>query len=251
MKNLRTGCIFSACPHDVILDPEKWQALVEYLHAKNVFDGHFERHTSFSEFAENFARFHLAYAHPLHVVDLVKNHGFTPIARYENVYDEAVVITQKLNANPSFEEATSGLTAFINGSPSHAAFLIEASDRNVPIDYQPVLKDNYQDVLMDVALNVAVYGVVLKSVWDDMLVMRDNVVVFHTTTTRKLVHAFVVSPTLKDHAADIQNALLSMHEDAAGKAVLARLQCEKMVPFSVTDVDKLQADLSVCAFEKA
>ena len=56
MNNIRTGYIFSACPHDVILDPEKWQALVDYLHTEEVFNGHFERHMSFSEFAENFAQ---------------------------------------------------------------------------------------------------------------------------------------------------------------------------------------------------
>ena len=248
--NIHTNCIFSACPHDVILDPEKWQALVNYLHAKKVFDGHFERHSSFSEFAENFSRFHLAYAHPLDVVDLVRKHGFTAIARYDDVYDEAVIITQKLNNAPSFEAATKGLTAFVNGSPSHAAFLIEANDCDISVEYQPVLKDNYQDVLMDVALNVAEYGVILKSVFDDMLVMRDNVVVFHTTSTKKLVHVFAVSPQLKDSSGAIQNALLHMHEDPAGQAILARLKCEKIVPFGAADIDKLQADLSVCVFEE-
>ncbi|QQG35384.1 MAG: PhnD/SsuA/transferrin family substrate-binding protein [Micavibrio aeruginosavorus] len=246
----QANCIFSACPHDVILDPEKWQAVVNYLHAKKVFDGHFERHTSFSEFAENFSRFDLAYAHPLDAVDMVRRHGFTPIAKYENVYDEAVVITQKLNNSPSFEAATRGLTTFVNGSPSHAAFLIEAHDRNIPIGYQPVPKDNYQEVLMDVALNVAEYGVILRSVYDDMLVMRDNVVVSHTTSTKKLVHVFAVSPRLKDKSVGIQNALLHMHEDPAGQAILARLKCGRIVPFGAMDIDKLESDLSVCVFEE-
>jgi hypothetical protein len=249
--NIQTNYIFSACPHDVILDPEKWQALVNYLHAKKVFDGHFERHSSFNEFAENFSRFHLAYAHPLDVVDLVRKHNFTAIARYDDVYDEAVIITQKLNNSPSFEVAAKGTTAFVNGSPSHAAFLIEAHDRKISIEYQPVLKDNYQEVLLDVALNVAEYGVILKSVWDDMLVMRDNVVVFHTTSTKKLVHVFAVSPLLKDSAIAIQNALMHMHEDADGQAILARLRCDKIVSFSGADIDKLEADLSVCIFEEA
>lgn len=248
--NAQTNCIFSACPHDVILDPEKWQALVNYLHAKKVFDGHFERYTSFSEFAENFSRFHFAYAHPLDAVELVRKHKFTPIAYYNNVYDEAVIITQKLNSSPSFEAATKGLTALVNKTPSHAAFLIEAHDRNISIEYQPVLKDNYQDVLMDVALNVAEYGVILKSVYDDMLVMRDNVVVFHTTSTKKLVHVFAVSPQLKESSAAIQNALLHMHKDPAGQDILSRLKCDKIVSFDAADIDKLEADLSVCVFEE-
>ena len=247
--NIQTDCIFSACPHDVILDPEKWQAMVNYLHKKKVFDGHFERHSSFSEFAENFSRVHLAYAHPLDAVDLVRQHGFTAIARYSDVYDEAVIITQKLNSSPPLEAAAKGSTAFINGSPSHAAFLIEANDRDISIEYQPVLKDNYQDVLMDVALNVAEYGVILKSVFDDMLVMRDNVTVFHTTSTKKLVHVFAVSPQLSSSSVAIQDVLLHMHEDPAGRAILARLKCEKIVPFGAADVDRLQADLSVCVFE--
>lgn len=242
--------IFSACPHDVVLDPEKWQALVDYLHTKGAFNGHFERHDSFSGFAQNFERFHLAYAHPLHVIELVTKHGFTPLARYDEIYDEAVVITQKMNSDPSFEAALSGSTALVNGSPSHAAFLIEASDKNIEVTYQPILKDNYQAVLMDVALNVAEYGVILKSVYDEMLVMRDQVKVFYTTSTKKLVHAFAVSPTLKGCSADIKQALLQMHEDDVGRKIQKRLQCNKIIAFNEEDVKKLQTDLSVCNFEK-
>ncbi len=248
--HLSQNCIFSVCPHDVILDPEKWQAFVEYLYTKGAFSGGFERHTSFSVFAENFSRFHLVYAHPLHAVELVMERGFTPIARYGDVYDEAVVITQNSDAKFSFENAAKGSTAFINGSPSHAAFLIEASDKKIPITYDPVLKDNYQDILMDVALAVAEYGVILKSVWDDMLVMKDRVTPFYTTSTKKLVHGFAVSPELKESAPSIEQALLHMHEDEVGQAILNRLQCKNMVSFNQKDVQKLQADLSVCLFEQ-
>jgi ABC transporter, phosphonate, periplasmic substrate-binding protein len=248
---MHANSIFSACPHDVILDPEKWQALVDYLSAKKAFVGGFERHGSFTEFAENFSRFGLVYAHPLHVTDLVMKFGFTPIARYDDVYDEAVVITRRNHPNPSFESVAEGSVALVNGSPSHAAFLIDASEKKIPITYDPVLKDNYQDVLMDVALNIAEYGIILKSVWDEMLVMKDRVRPFHATATKKLVHGFAVSPELKERASAIEHALLHMHEDEAGQAILRRLQCKKMVPFRRQDVEKLQADLSVCVFEQA
>lgn len=247
---MQADCIFSACPHDVILDPEKWQAFVDYLHQKNLFTGHFERHNNFSDFAEQFARFHLVYAHPLHLVDLVINRGFAPIARYDGVYDEAVIIAQKNAKSPSLEAASISSVAFVNGSPSHAALLIEANDKKIPIQYEPVLKDNYQDVLLSVAIGVAEYGVILKSVWDDMLIMRDRVSVFYTTSTRKLVHGFVVSPELKNKASAIQKALLHMHEDKVGQAILQRLQCKKMVALTQNDVKKLDSDLSVCVFEE-
>lgn len=116
--------LFSACPHDIIIDPEKWTAFIEYVEKKSGLNFEFKRFEGFDTFAENFDQFSFVYAHPLHAVQLSKEKNFLPIAKYTETYDEAVVISQKSIVGSDINQIIGKNVACIHGTPSHAALLI-------------------------------------------------------------------------------------------------------------------------------
>ena len=240
---------FSACPHDVAQDPEKWNAFAEYLGQTEALKSRFEKYLSFDEFAAHFSDFDLAYAHPLHAVHLSRVMHFIPLTKYNNVFDEAIVISSKSNRAPSLKDMTNREVACIHGTPSHAATLIDFSRKHPDINFRPLKKANYPDVLMAVAQSEAPYGLILKSVWDMMVAMKDRVVPIYATSTKELVHVFMLSPALSESAPAIKKAMIEMKDRDSGRAVLDRLKCDSLVDFTSDDLDRLADSLKICNFQ--
>jgi hypothetical protein len=241
--------IFSACPHDSIHDPDKWAALSNTLAADLDLPLVFEKYTNFHQFELNFNRFDFIYAHPLHAARLSNRHGFIPLAKFDQVFDEAILIASKEVTNPSIKGFALNGVACIDGTPSHAAYLLAASRKGWPFPENPIYKNTYPDVVMSVAEREADYGIVLKSVWEHMADLKDRVVPFQTTDTRELVHIFMLRPTLKDFHKRMTEALAGLSEVEAGKQLLTRLCCERFVPFSDVDLNKLKSALQLCGFK--
>lgn len=239
--------IFSACPHDVAKDPEKWNAFNEYLASKNALKCDYEKHTSFDEFAENFSRFDLIYAHPLHAVQL-RERKFLPLTKYGNVFDEAVVIASKSMRNTSYKNLQGQPVAYVPGTPSHAAVLIDIANKHPGLSFEQVRRTNYPDVLLAVSQGDASYGIILKSVWDDMIAMKDRVVPIYATSSNELVHVFMLSPKLINSYEAVKAAMTGMQEDIVGKAILARLNCGSLVDFNEENMRQLAQSLSVCGY---
>jgi hypothetical protein len=243
--------VLGVCPHDVMQDPEKWTAFAAELRARGVIDSSFTPEPSFEKFAQGFSSYTLAYAHPLHAVVLWRRFGFTPIAAYKETFDEAVLIAGKQVKSPSLAAIGQSRVACIHGSPSHAAFLIDLCARSLPSPTLYAARSSYPDVVMAVAQGEADYGVVLNSVWETMMTLRDRVRPFHTTKTRQLVHVFMAAPALKLRTEEVRTVLTSMHRDPAGRAVLDRLGCSELVPVTDTDLERIAAALETCGLKAA
>jgi hypothetical protein len=141
--------------------------------------------------------------------------------------------------------------ACIHGSPSHAAYLLHLNQRGLPFPASWVGKTCYPDVVMAVAQGEAPYGVVLKSVWDGMMTLRDRVRPFHATNTRALFHVFMAAPAQRFRAGEIRQGLTTMHRDARGAAVLARLGCSEIVSADESDLARIEAALCSCGLRAA
>jgi ABC-type phosphate/phosphonate transport system substrate-binding protein len=241
--------IFSACPHDVILDPEKWTAFTRYIQNKTSLDFNFKRFESFDTFAQNFDSFSFVYAHPLHAVQLAQEKGYLPVAKYTETYDEAVVITRNTVTASGIQQIEGKTVACIHGSPSHAALLIDLHCAGKKVDFEEVHKDAYPKVLMAVNIGESDFGVILKSVWDDMLTMKERARVHYTTSSRSLVHVFMLSPKLQNDLEKLQSVLTSMQQDPMGKEVLARLKAPSISSFSEADLKQLKNNLDVCNYD--
>jgi hypothetical protein len=238
--------ILGVCPHDVVKDPEKWIAFGADVAARGALDCTFAPELCFEKFAEKFSSYSLAYAHPLHAVRLWREFGFSPLAAHAETFDEAVLIANKQVPSLSLASMSAATVACIHGSPSHAAYLIDLHHRSLPAPAKWVARTSYPDVVVAVAQGEAPYGVVLKSVWDTMMTLRDRVRPFYATATRRLVHVFMLAPTQKDHAPDMSRVLTQMHTDDRGAAVLARLGCHQLVPVSTADIGSIEQSLRAC-----
>lgn len=241
--------VFSACPHDIILDPEKWSAFINYVQEKCGLEFEFKRFEEFDTFAKNFEHFSFVYAHPLHAIQLSKEQGFLPVAMYTETYDEAVIISQKHISGSDIKQIEGKSVACIHGSPSHAALLIDMHTNKVELEFDPISKNSYPKVLMAVSIGEADYGVILKSVWDDMLTMKERVRVHYTTSSHSLVHVFMLNPSLEKSLEKIRTALTEMATNKAGKEILNRLKCPSISPFGPKDLEKLAQQLLVCHYD--
>ena len=252
--------VFSACPHDVVADPEKWTEFAHYLCERTPLKSEFRRHVSFEDFARHFNSFSLTYAHPLHAIQLWSQHGYIPLAKYEGTYDEAVLITSNssgrrgsFNRIAAAERGVRSIeganVACVYGSPSHAAALIEIARKSPGLTFESVFKDSYPNVLMSVSTGEAECGIILKSVWTQMISMRDRVRSIYETDARKLVHAFMLAPQLSKLTGVVRTTLLQMEKDPEGQNILDRLGCERLVEFNEAGLSQLQASLEVCRFE--
>jgi hypothetical protein len=240
--------LFSSCPHDNMHDPEKWVALMDYLVGSCALDLRYERFADFQVFEQNFERFDLVYAHPLHASRLATHRGFVPLAKFDSTFDEAIIIANKALHQPQISQFADHPVAYVNGTPSHAAYLIAAHRQQWPRIGVAVPKTNYPDIVMAVVQDEASFGILLKSVWDGMTALKDRVTPLMTTRTRELVHVFLASPRLRERAATITEALAALGSDEPGRAMLRRLGCPRIVPFSDVNLQELRASLAVCQF---
>jgi hypothetical protein len=243
--------VLGVCPHDVVKDPEKWMEFALELRARGALDCAFTPESCFEKFAAGFSTYALAYAHPLHAVRLKRELGFIPLAAHADTFDEAVLIANRQVSGPSLGKMSAGTVACIHGSPSHAAYLIDLHDRSMPVPPAWVVKTSYPDVVMAVAQGEAQYGVVLKSVWDTMMTMRDRVRPFCATAVRRLVHVFMLAPSHLDRAEEIRRTLTDMHADARGAAVLKRIGCSHLVPVSHAGLGEIETALNNCGLRAA
>jgi hypothetical protein len=240
--------LFSSCPHDNMHDPEKWVVLMDYLVGCCALEMHYERFTDFQLFEQNFARFDLVYAHPLHASRLATQRGFTPLAKFDATFDEALIFAAKTMSAPHISQLADRPVAFVEGTPSHAAYLIAAHRQHWPRIAVPVPKTNDPDVMMAVVQGEATFGILLKTVWDGMTALKDRVKPVTTTTTRELVHVFLAGPRLRERAGAITDALVALESENRGRAILRRLGDARIVPFSDVNLQELRASIAVCGF---
>jgi hypothetical protein len=240
--------LFSSCPHDNMHDPEKWVALTQHLAQACNLELGYERFSDFQLFEQNFNRFDLIYAHPLHASRLAARRNFVPLTKFDATFDEAIIVAAKTANPPQIADFANHPVAYVDGTPSHAAYLIAAHRQQWPGIVVPVVKTNYPDVMMAVVQGEASYGIILKSVWDGLTALKDRVTPFTITKTRELVHVFLVSPQLRDKDATITDALVALDSHEEGQAILRRLGCRRIVPFSDVDLQELRASIAVCRF---
>jgi len=240
--------LFGTCPHDSMSDPEKWVALMQYVIDSCGVQLEYERHTDFHQFEENFGRFDLVYAMPLHALQLATRDGFTPLAKFDAVFDEAIIFSSNELSSPHVSQFADHRVAFADDTPSYAAFLISARREGWPAIGVPVVKTNYPDVLMAVVQGDADFGIILKSSWDGMSALKGRVTPVAVTKTRELAHLFLVSPQLRDRGSAITDALVALETGEEGRAILRRLGCPRIVPFSQLELQQMRDSIAMCHF---
>lgn len=234
-----TAVTMKVCPHDTIHEPERWFALQTYLHEQTGLSLQFDISIDFADFEEHLEQAGLIYANPADTLRLVDQHQFQALVRPAGRYDEAVLV-----CNAEVEPAISAingkpLSTVVALMPTKIALKMLGSQGIVPSELQNL--DSWQAVVGCLWRNECQYGIIYKDTYDGFSQQSKEMVTFVAATDEQVAfHTVVVGPALAAHADAIQTALLGMHTDAKGQAVLESLQIPQFVAVSDAELTAMR-----------
>lgn len=228
------------CPHDTASNPERWFLFAQYLSQITGWGMHFAPSLDFADFQAGMAQADLVYANPQHALKLSAQHGYLPLARAGNLYDEAVLVTTSECecALSDFHGASVVSVPSMLVTPVALQFLARAGI--VPQAVQPA--GSWMGVVHALYKGEARFGILYKDFYAGMgRLSRQQVRVLGETDARLVYHCFMLAPRHAASADEIRQALLDMADHPRGAEILRDLHMERMIPVQPEDLDALRA----------
>ncbi len=232
------------CPHDTIHEPDRWYRLEQYLVRKLGVEIMFELSIDFQDFHDNLSKANMAYLNPVDCLKMRANHGFIPLVRPADRYDEAVFVTSPDMSGPTLAAIQGATLATVpNQMPTQIALHILKEQGVAPADIH--YKDSWQSVISEVWNGASNFGIVYKDTYDNLSDQGKSLIqMFHTSNERQAFHCFSVGPNLADRKDEIANVLGSMDADSEGKEVLSELALTQWVPITPEELATMEALMS-------
>lgn len=223
------------CPHDTAKNPERWFLFAQFLSQGTGHSVRFEQSLDFAEFQAGMAQADLVYANPQHALKLAEEHGYLPIARASNLFDEAVLVTcaECEAAAADFHQAH--VATVPSMLVTQVALKSLARNGIVPQDLQPAA--SWMGVVQALYKGKARFGILYKDFYEGMSKLsRKQVRMVSETAERSVYHCFMLAPRPAEQAAAMQQVLLGMADDPKGAAILQDLHMERLVPVQPEDL---------------
>ncbi len=230
--------IFSLCPHDAVRNLPDWIELELYLKQRAGCPYPAQYFTDFETFYEQgFPRLGAGYLNPLDLLVAVDERGFTPLARAP--FPEAVVAITAADRSGQEQDLNGATWAIVPRQFASYLGLYVGQQRGL-VPGRVVLAESWLQVVRWVAEGRVPYGLVYKGVYEHLSALsRENVRVIGEAEVDFAWHGFVLtgqaSAELRDRC---QEALLTMHHDPHGRAILDRLGMARWLP--VDQLDRLR-----------
>lgn len=168
----------------------------------------------------------LIYANPYDAAMLVREKGFQPLVKPENVSDEAIVAVHADNASSAIEQLQPGLRVAVTEDPDvHMLGMIMLEPADLDNDnIQLQTYDSYVLVAKHLLQGDCDAGIFLAEAYDDLssmikkqmkILVRSQISVIH--------HSLLAGPSLLQRRAEMQNLLTAMSTTEKGKGVLNSL----------------------------
>lgn len=168
----------------------------------------------------------LIYANPYDAAMLVRDKGFTGVARPDGKSDEVVVVAA---ANPAtcVEDLRPGLRVASTHDPDinmMGMILLEPADLSeVNVVHKPCVS-GYALVARDLAKDVADVGFILADAYDRFSApLRNSLKVLVRSQIHDVRHVFLVSPRLAEKHETLLKALLALNGNDIGRDILQGL----------------------------
>lgn len=228
----------AVCPHVMVRNPSGWQRLIQYLSQHLGLRIRFSLILDNSNFRRSNRSADLVYANASDALTLLDDHGFAPLVRPTDSYDEALLIARHDAPALSIEPADGARLAIVEGTISTRLALRMLRARGVaPGELLPY--DTWLDVVQAVGAGEALYGIVYREAFEALPPQgRAQVQVIAATSERCAFHLFCGGNRLGPHAGALADALVAMAGDGAGNDVLAELQ---LVGWRPVGADELAA----------
>ncbi|TQV62052.1 MAG: phosphate/phosphite/phosphonate ABC transporter substrate-binding protein [Halothiobacillaceae bacterium] len=228
------------CPHDTARNPERWFLFAQYLSHHLGDPVHFEQSLDFAEFQAGMAGADLVYANPQHALKLTDEHGYIPLARAGNLYDEAVLVT----CAECDAQAADFHHAPIATVPSMLVTQVALQSLHRqgidPEGLRPAA--NWMGVVQALYKGEARFGILYKDFYEGMSrLSRQQVRVVGETSERSVYHCFMLAPRHADRAEAVRRVLLEMAGESKGAEIMASLLMERMVAVAPGDLEAIRA----------
>ena len=230
---------FMVCPHDTASDPDKWFQLAQFLSKKLNASIQFHKCLDFTEFHEQLKTGSLIYANPQDSLRLIKEDGYTAIARASNLFDEITFIARDDVDNPKMGDFQNEVVVSVNSMMVTRVGAKYLLDRSI-VPKQIQSKSSWMAVVKGIYRGEDKFGLVYKDFYDGLNALtKSGFKTVGQTADGTIHHSVLVSPELKGEATRIQQCLVSMHQlDDRGQQVLDGLGVTRFI--SVDEGDILQ-----------
>ncbi|NNJ11331.1 PhnD/SsuA/transferrin family substrate-binding protein [Chloroflexales bacterium ZM16-3] len=232
------------CPHDTVRDPEGWYRLVQYLTARLDTKIHFQISIDFTDFHEGMSSADVVYASPSDAMTLIDTHGFCPLVRPSETYDEAMLVTSPDGPLPKLEAIHGATVVSVEDLlPTKLALKVLRERGITPANVAN--RDSWLSVVRSVWNGEAPFGILYRDAYEELSPQgREMIRILETTDVRGAFHILVARPDVCADLSDLTTTLLAMHSDPDGDTVLADLSIPGWSP--VSD-DQIAALRTICA----
>lgn len=223
------------CPHDTAKDPERWFLFAQYLSQHAGCSVHFEQSLDFAEFQSKMAQADLIYANPQHALKLFDEHGFIPLTRAANLFDEAVLVTcaECEAAAADFHQAS--VVTVPSMLVTQVALKSLARAGIAPQALQPAA--SWMGVVQALYKGEARFGILYKDFYEGMSKLsRKQVRVVSETAEHSVYHCFMLAPQHTGQVDALREVLLDMADDERGAAILRDLHMDRLVRVQPDDL---------------
>lgn len=182
----------------------------------------------------------LIYVNPYEATVLVREKGFVPVAAPAQSADEAIVAVRADSPVQQVEQLSAGIRIAATANPDvHRMSMIMLEPADLHADnVQFVSRDTYVQVAKELILGQADVGFFLAETYNDLSgVIRQQLRPLLASQIRTIHHVLLIGPRFAPRREEIQQALVTMADDAKGKGVLDSLGLRGWVPLEQEDME--------------
>lgn len=238
------------CPHDTAKNPERWflfaQYLSQYLNQNlgELEEGsvavRFQQSLDFAEFQAAMVAADLVYANPQHALQLAEKHGFVPLARAGNLYDEAVIVTCAECDAQLADMQQASVSTVTSMLVTQVALKSLARQDVAPAELKPAA--TWMAVVQALYRGDVRFGILYKDFYAGMSgLSRKQLKVLGETEERSVYHCFMLAPQHAEHAEAVRTTLLDMAGHERGGEILAELSMQALLPVGREELEAIRA----------
>ncbi len=172
----------------------------------------------------------LIYANPYDAAMLVREKGFKPLARFENIADEAIIAVSASSPYQKVEDLQPGIRLATTDDPDvHMMGMIMLEPAELGASNVELVKcDGYVLVAKQLIKQTADAGIFLVEAFNDLSsVIRKDLRVLVSSQIHVVHHSLMIGPNIQEYRQPLLEALLTMHDSEKGRGVLQALGCQK------------------------
>lgn len=234
------------CPHDTARNPERWFVLAQHLSRVWERPVHLSPSLDFRDFHEHLTEADLIYANPQDSLRLSAAHGYLPIARAANLFDEVVFVAGADIEEPSLQDLDGeAVASVVTMLPTCLAI---SRLKGLGVTPSAIFhKESWLAVIHAVYKGQVSFGFVYRDYFDGLNELtRRSVQVIEATDQKEAFHMFLCRPELSGRREAIERDLSALHETTDGARVLEGLGMERVVAVDRTALDFVEEILGYC-----